>query len=220
MGLCLIQRNSGNLRKEPRAVLSTDNPHWHPTSNLLPDLFTQFPSPNAFPNLEAGGDPAMHLAGPDQNNAIQESSPPSECLASSQNDDPFRSPATSSINCFYSSGLATEPEAVSPWITVLPKLQGIQESTPRRIPEHCQMADSHHASRVALEECDYAPFVWLPPHSLAGPHSPTAHSHSKALSVNHSQPHHHTTENPTTASSPLEVARLSSPIVKLLKQRS
>ena len=84
----------------------------------------------------------------------------------------FINPASSSKNCFFSSGLATKPGTVFCLGHCATLHQGIQETSQANARDRCQVAGSHHACPEAPEECDCAPFVWLPSHSPARPTPP------------------------------------------------
>jgi hypothetical protein len=110
-------------------------------------------------------------------------------LASSQDamamDLYFQCSSLSCINCFYNSGFATGPGSASAQSLSYPCTKESRNPSRGNTKEHCQMASSHQAGPVAWQECECALYMAasLQP---ASPYSPTAHSHSKTLCVNHS----------------------------------
>lgn len=147
---------------------------------LLSTPFTQAPFPKAVPG-QLGGTGPHYWQGGDQNTAFLKSSPCSYPLEVSP-------PPRMMI---LSEALQSPPETDSAALASSLSLHhcaspasrnpGIHSQENSR--EHCQMAGSHYACRMAPEECDCMPFVWLPLHTAWPAHAPQQPTHIPGSSV-------------------------------------
>lgn len=135
--------------------------------------------------------------------------------ASSQDDDPFRSTASTALASPLSQGQCL------PASLVLPCLEESRNPLPGE--QQSALPDGKQPPRLpdgpgGMRPC--ALRVAASPHGVASPRSPTAHPHSRVFCMNHGEHHHGTAENATCSSRPSGTFRaVQAQQVKLLKQR-